>query len=143
MAAPTLTVIAGPNGSGKSTLTRNLQQEGVDFGVYINADEIELTLKHISDPQHRSRDAQRIADRQRSTCLAERANFSFETVMSHPSKIDLMREARMSGFHVVLYFVALDDPMLNVERVAQRVALGGHPVPKDRILARWRCCLQR
>ncbi len=37
----------------------------------------------------------------------------------------------------MLQFVALDDPELNVARVDQRVAQGGHPVLKDRIIARY------
>src|SRR5687768_17536329 len=43
-------------------------------------------------------------------------------------------EARLS---VVIFFVALEEPRLNVERVRQRVALGGHSVPEDRIIARY------
>ncbi|MEO7177789.1 MAG: hypothetical protein ABIW83_03005 [Allosphingosinicella sp.] len=37
-------MIAGPNGSGKSTLTDQLRSAGIDFGRYINADEIDGTL---------------------------------------------------------------------------------------------------
>ncbi len=37
---PRLIVIAGPNGSGKSTLTSQLMKNGMDFGIYINPDEI-------------------------------------------------------------------------------------------------------
>ncbi len=33
-------VIAGPNGSGKTTLTRYLQARGIEFGEYINPDDI-------------------------------------------------------------------------------------------------------
>jgi ABC-type cobalamin/Fe3+-siderophores transport system ATPase subunit len=39
-------MIAGPNGSGKTTLTRYLTQEHrLSPGVYINADDIERTLR--------------------------------------------------------------------------------------------------
>lgn len=33
--------------------------------------------------------------------------------------------------------MGIDDPAINVARVRQRVALGGHDVPEDRIVARW------
>jgi predicted ABC-type ATPase len=57
--------------------------------------------------------------------------------MSHPSKIDILRQAKAAGFFVQLYFVGIDDPSTNVARIAARVAEGGHDVPEDRIVARW------
>jgi predicted ABC-type ATPase len=138
MAGPTLVVIAGPNGSGKSSLIRKLTSiPEINLGTYINADDIELGLGHITDPQLRSREAQKIADQQREACINNREPFSFETVMSHPSKIDLMAEARQLGYNVTLFFVAVDDPSLNIDRVGTRVSQGGHSVPADRIVSRY------
>ena len=57
--------------------------------------------------------------------------------MSHPSKVDVMRRARSLGFHVTLFFVGVEEPTINIARVAQRVAQGGHDVPRDRIVARY------
>lgn len=132
--APRLLIVAGPNGSGKTTLTNRLRAMGLDFGEYINADEIALTL-----PKTDSRDrlAQMEADRRRAVALGEQRSFSFETVMSHPSKIDDMRLAKAAGYHFTFVGVALQDPLLNVERVALRVREGGHDVPTDRIISRY------
>jgi predicted ABC-type ATPase len=139
MPRPTLVVIAGPNGSGKSSLIGKLQgSPDIHLGTYINADDIELGLKRIVDPQARSREAQKQADALRADCLARKSPFSFETVMSHPSKIELMSEARRLGYSVSLYFVAVDDPLLNIQRVQVRVSQGGHSVPEDRIVSRYR-----
>lgn len=44
---------------------------------------------------------------------------------------------RKRGFDVTVYFVATRDPEINVNRVERRVDLGGHDVPKDRIIARY------
>jgi predicted ABC-type ATPase len=133
--AKRLLVIAGPNGSGKSTLTNQLLADGVDLGHYINPDEIALTLDLTGEA--RSLEAQRLAEEQRRAYLAQGVSFSFETVMSHPSKIEFLREAREAGYRIVLFFVALESPDLNVARVRQRVALGGHDVPEDRIRSRY------
>jgi predicted ABC-type ATPase len=38
--------------------------------------------------------------------------------------------------------VATDDPAINVSRVANRVALGGHPVPEDKIVSRYHKSLE-
>jgi predicted ABC-type ATPase len=134
---PFVLVIAGPNGSGKSTLTEYLLDSGIDFGNYINPDEIALSVE-LPEPQ-RSAQAQSIADFQRDTCLTKKMSFSFETVMSHPSKVELMIRAHDAGYDVILYFVGTSDPEINVRRVEARVSTGGHDVPHDRITARyWR-----
>lgn len=135
MPQPFLLVIAGPNGSGKTTLTAYLRKRGVDFGLYINPDDIAASLE--GSPEERSRLAQAKADEEREACLTARASFSFETVMSHPSKVDAMRRAKSLGFEVKLFFVGVEDPTINIARVAQRVAQGGHDVPRDRIVARY------
>ena len=132
---PFLLVIAGPNGSGKTTLTKTLRDAGIDFGVYINPDDIAQTLD-LPEPQ-RTKQAQIIADFKRDTCLQRRESFSFETVLSHASKIAVMVDAHRAGCHVTLYFVATADPEINVRRVEDRVAKGGHDVPHDRIRARY------
>lgn len=135
--APFLLILAGPNGSGKSTLTNYLIEVGIDFGEYINPDEIALTLS-VPEPQ-RSKRAQELADGHRDRCLSERLNFSFETVMSHQSKVDVLLRAAAAGYDVTLYFVCTSDPEINIRRVQNRVSLGGHDVPRDRIVARyWR-----
>ena len=36
-----------------------------------------------------------------------------------------------------LYYIATDDPEINISRVSSRVALGGHSVPADKIVSRY------
>lgn len=64
-------------------------------------------------------------------------SFSFETVMSHPAKVEEMSYAKKIGYKVYLYFVCIDDPEINVSRVEQRVEKGGHPVESKRIIDRY------
>jgi predicted ABC-type ATPase len=135
MSAPRLVIIAGPNGSGKTTLTRQLLADGFDFGKYINPDDIAATLDGAYE--ERVRRAQKIADELRDRFIAEKRDFAFETVMSHESKLEVMRRARVAGFHLTLLFVATENPCINVERVEARVRRGGHSVPHDRIIARY------
>src|SRR6266851_2309336 len=123
-------MIAGPNGAGKTTLTQLLRQRGVDLGRYINPDDIARELEGSYDA--RVAQAQIAADDRRDECIEARQSFSFETVMSHPSKIDILVKARAVGFCIQLFFVGTDDPRTNIDRVALRVSRGGHDVPKDR-----------
>jgi len=132
---PFVAMIAGPNGSGKTTLVNHLRRRGVYLGEYVNPDEIAAGLSGAYD--ERVREAQHIAERRRSEYLRSGTSFTFETVMSHPSKVEFFAEAAAMGFDTILYFVATSDPELNVLRVAQRVAMGGHDVPADRIVSRY------
>ena len=128
-------IVAGPNGAGETTLVQTLRQNGVEFGEYINPDDIARELQGSYDD--RVRQAQVIADRRREACIEARRSFSFETVMSHPSKIDILARAKAAGFYVQLFFVGIDDPQTNIDRVRLRVAQGGHDVPPDKIVPRW------
>ena len=48
-----------------------------------------------------------------------------------------MTEAAMAGYKVYLYFVATEDPEINIQRVEARKKLGGHAVPTDKIKSRY------
>lgn len=78
-----------------------------------------------------------LSDAIRWELLDEGQTFTFETVMSSGDKVDVMKEARKRGYRVYLYFVATDDPAINVDRVRRRVKLGGHPVPANKIRTRY------
>ncbi len=73
----------------------------------------------------------------RAKLMERHLSFTLETVMSHPSKVDLLAQAQAAGYRTYLYFIATDDPAINVSRVRNRVKLGGHTVPEDRITERY------
>lgn len=60
-------------------------------------------------------------------------DFCFETVMSHPSKIEEVREAKEKGYKTYLYFICIDDPEVSISRVQNRVDKGGHYVAPEKI----------
>lgn len=78
-----------------------------------------------------------LADAVRQKLLDEGLTFTFETVMSHRSKIAFMQKARERGYRVYLYFVATDDPAINIDRVRRRVLQDGHPVAPEKIIERY------
>lgn len=73
----------------------------------------------------------------RHKLLDRQGCFTFETVMSHPSKVDILAKAQGAGYRTYLYYVATDDPTINISRVGNRVLLGGHDVPEDLIVKRY------
>ncbi|MFA6062734.1 MAG: zeta toxin family protein [Gallionella sp.] len=77
------------------------------------------------------------ADFIRHKLLESRTSFTFETVMSSPDKVRFLAKAKAKGFRIYLYFVATEDPQINISRVRHRVKMGGHDVPEDKIISRY------
>lgn len=179
-------VFAGPNGSGKTTIFKGILSENkVNLGIYVNADEIEATLKKnqqinfstfnitVSNeavkhffkqstfsPTKRNEpdlytkinvvnnalSTNAIIDSYLSADLAEfirqqllinDISFTYETVMSHENKIQFFKQAQEKGFKVYLYYIATEDPEINIQRVNVRVAQDGHNVHPDVIKNRY------
>ncbi|MGN6494457.1 MAG: zeta toxin family protein [Agriterribacter sp.] len=185
-----LRVFAGPNGSGKTTIIQSVKNaiingQKIDFGIYINADDIASALIKNSfsfnsykiKPTHRDivlfaetsgllndkfdkkylqqnfklsqnkvklvrteayqQIAQLLARYLREQMLKTRKRFTFETVFSHPSNLDIMRRASEAGYKVYLYFVSTESPEINKFRVRFRVIQKGHDVSDEKIEARY------
>ena len=132
---PTMIVLAGPNGAGKSPLYQTRVAPSF-AGPFINADIIQRD--ELRDPSPAaSYEAARIASSRRDDYLSRGRDFVTETVFSHPSKLELIDEARDRGFTVIVMHVGVDTPDLSVARVGTRVEEGGHIVPEDKIRARY------
>ena len=83
-----------------------------------------------------------LVDFLRQKLLERKVSITFETVMSHRSKVELLAQAQPAGYRTYLYFIATDDPEINISRVRNRVKMGGHAVPEDRIAARYHRSLE-
>jgi len=130
---------AGPNGSGKSTLISSLEKYPHFPGNFVSPDEIAKTeeLMKIVNYDKRSQAAADIATELRYLLLNENEDFAFESVFSHPSKLEFLKEAKALGYTIESIFVTTKDPQMNIDRVAHRVANGGHDVPVDKIRPRY------
>ncbi|MBH1962837.1 MAG: zeta toxin family protein [Comamonadaceae bacterium] len=113
-------------------LDKRLNMDALLPGITLDK---ELTL-WLPGPYH-SYLAASLAEAVRQELLHEGKTFTFETVMSHRSKIDFMRKARAHGYRIYLYFMATDDPAINIDRVHRRVLQGGHSVPDDKVKDRY------
>jgi predicted ABC-type ATPase len=131
-APPKVMVFAGPNGSGKSTATKGFRIEG----IYVNADEIKKQKK-CSDLE-----AAQEAESIREFCLSNRLDFTFETVLSTRRNLDLLHRAKDAGYKILAVYVTTVDPQLNVMRIENRVAQGGHDVPIEKILSRYNASIK-
>jgi len=128
-----LWVLAGGNGAGKSTFYQQfLAPTGLPF---VNADILARQLD-AENTEAVSYKAAKLAEKLRMNLLQSGASFCFETVFSHPSKIDFLAAAKTLGYEIILVYIHLQTDELNQARVAQRVMQGGHNVPTDKITAR-------
>ncbi len=73
----------------------------------------------------------------RAKHLEENHTFTFESVLSHPSKLDLLKTAKSKGYRIYVYYVATESVEINVNRVMIRVSQHGHPVPEESIRSRY------
>lgn len=78
-----------------------------------------------------------VSEEIRKRLIDLRMSFTFETVMSHKSKPELLKKAQSLGYRTYLYFIATEDPEINLSRVAYRVSQNGHDVPADKIISRY------
>lgn len=57
--------------------------------------------------------------------------------MSSKDKLTFLAKAKEKGVRNYLYYIATEDPSINISRVQNRVIMGGHPVPEDKIISRY------
>ena len=118
----------------KSDYARNKSDTGKLIESFTISDNILQTVNFNLLPAYT---AAIISDFIREENLRSGNNFSFETVMSHPDKLEFLRRAVKSGYHVYLYFICTDDVRVNIARVKTRVRSGGHDVPVNKIRDRY------
>ncbi len=130
MSRKQLWLLVGGNGAGKSTFFELfLKPKQLAF---VNADRIARQLAPEGE-ENVSYEAAIVAERIRYDMLEQGRSFCFETVFSHPSKIDFTAHAKALGYEVILVFIHLDEPSLNLARISQRVSEGGHDVPEKKV----------
>lgn len=105
-----------PNLYSKINVANNLLSTNIKIDSYFAADLAEFIRQRL---------------------MNKGTSFTFETVLSHPSKLEFLKRAKESGFRIYLYYVATDDPKINISRVALRVLQNGHNVSTENIINRY------
>jgi predicted ABC-type ATPase len=124
-------MLAGPNGAGKTTYYDVfLADSPLPF---LNADLLAAETKLDSF------EAARILDATRARMIVDRLGFITETVFSDPHgvKLAMLRDAIGAGYDVTLVYIGIASAELSERRVEQRLALGGHDVPRDKLASRY------
>ena len=133
---PKLYIIAGCNGAGKTTASFTILPEVLGCKEFINADEIAKGLSPFQ-PESVAVQAGRIMLARMDELLQKGETFAFETTLATKSYKQKIEWAQANGYEVTLLFFWLCNVAMAKERVAQRVAEGGHNIPLETIERRY------
>jgi len=131
-----LYIISGCNGAGKTTASYTVLPEILDCREFVNADEIARGLSPFNSDSM-AIEAGRLMLKRIEELLEKEETFSIETTLATKSYINLVRRAQAKGYSVKVLFFWLNSPELALQRVAERVAKGGHNIPEPVIRRRY------
>ena len=128
--------MAGPNGAGKTTAAYTLLPEVMETKEFVNADEIARGLSPFN-VESVAFEAARIMLQRIEHLMSQKVDFALETTLSTRSYVQTIRRAQQRGYSVSLYYFWIPSADVSKERVAMRVARGGHNIPSDVIERRY------
>lgn len=129
-------IIAGCNGAGKTTASFTVLPDVLDCKEFVNADEIAKGLSPFQ-PETVAFHAGRIMLDRIVELINLEVDFAFETTLTTISYKNTIELARGKGYKITLLFFWLNDVRLAIQRVATRVAEGGHNIPEEVIIRRY------
>lgn len=138
---PSLYIIAGCNGAGKTTASMTILPEVFDCQEFVNADEIAKGLSPFK-PEEVAIEAGKLMLQRIDFLMANKSTFAIETTLATKSYRNLVLKAKSLGYNIILLFFWLPSPEMAEQRVANRVASGGHNIPRDVIHRRYWLGLQ-
>jgi predicted ABC-type ATPase len=133
---PVCRIIAGPNGAGKTTFALEYLPGVAPATAFVNADLIAAGLSPLA-PERQLLAASRLFLQEIERHVKEGHDFAFETTLSGRSYLRLVRRLRSTGWRVELLYLALPNIELSGQRVAERVAHGGHAIAEADIVRRF------
>jgi len=137
---PVCWIIAGPNGAGKTTFALEFLPT-VGCQNFINADLIAAGISPLA-PERELVAASRIFLREIEAYIAGEEDFAFETTLSGRGYLQLIERLQRGGWCVELIYLALPTVDVSRQRVAERVAHGGHNISAEDIKRRFPRSLQ-
>lgn len=132
-----IVIIGGPNGAGKTTSAPAIIPRRLEISEFVNADEIARGLSPF-DPQGAAIAAGRVMIERIRTLVQTGESFAFETTCAGRAHAHWLRECKARGWRLTLLFLWLPTPQAALDRVAKRVREGGHGIPSDAVIRRWK-----
>lgn len=127
----TYTIIGGVNGVGKSSFTGVLKERSTDLGIIVDVDKItaELSAGALAGGK--------AALRKINECIDKGVSFTQETTLSGRKTEGTAKRVKDLGYHIRLFYIALDSAEESLSRIENRVKRGGHDIPHDDVIRRF------
>ena len=129
-------ILAGPNGAGKTTFATEFLPNEAACRRFVNADLIAAGLSPF-DPETAAMQAGRLMLKQIQGFVRQGVDFAFETTLSGKGYAAHMAPWQARGYRIKLLFLRLPHADCAIQRVQQRVRLGGHDIPEETIRRRF------
>ena len=130
-------IIGGPNGAGKTSSAPAIIPRRLQIHEFVNADEIARGLSPF-DPESTATTAGRLMLERIQALVRSGESFAFETTCAGRAHAHWLRECKSQGWRVTLLFLWLPTPQAALDRVAKRVREGGHSIPREVVIRRWK-----
>jgi predicted ABC-type ATPase len=131
---PELHIVAGPNGVGKTTAFTTIVPQGLE---YVNADMIAKTIREKAGGLNTQDIANQEAAKIFYDKVARKESFAIETNLYDVETYKSFQGLQGLGYNIFIYFLAVDDVSICINRVDLRVQQGGHNVNPDTIRQRY------
>ncbi len=133
---PHVYIIGGPNGSGKTTFANEYFEGARPPVKFLNADVIASAISPRR-PELKAIQAGKLLLEQVEEYSDQKIDFAFESTLAGTNYVARIKQMKTAGYAVHLFFLWIPDVKLSIERVKNRVLLGGHDIPEDVIKRRF------
>ncbi len=130
-----LYIIAGANGSGKTTFAKSFAD--IDKLYFINADEIAKSFDSDNIDKYKILAGKQFF-KELNESLTVDSSFVIETTLSGKYLVKIINKAKQRNFKIVIIYLFLETESEHVFRVANRVFNGGHDIPEQDIVRRYK-----
>lgn len=134
-------IFAGPNGSGKTTFADTFISKSKPHIAFLNPDLIATGLGP-TDSVSASFQAGRVLLTEIKEKIKNGESFAFESTLSGLTYAKIIKEAKLAGYTIEIYFICLNKVSLNILRIKKRVEMGGHHIPTNVVRRRFLRCFE-
>jgi predicted ABC-type ATPase len=132
-----IVIIGGPNGAGKTTAAPVVVPQELGIREFVNADEIARGLSPFN-AEHAAIAAGRLMIERMQALVRAGESFAFETTCSGRAHASRLRGCKAASWRLTLLYLWLPTPQAALDRVARRVRGGGHGIPAEMVVRRYK-----
>ena len=138
---PILYILGGPNGVGKTTYYYTaLQKKFIHQQLpFINIDVLAREAGGYTEENFAK--AEMIYREKLTALLQSEADFMIESNLARSSDYEWIEKIIKRDYEVILFFLCTDDVNININRITRRVKEGGHNIPPEIVIHRYKMVL--